>query len=77
MATNSTTPATAPDLPALEPDAPAVEHDRAVTNVGAGRITFKGHSAKAGYPFRIWEGQVQALVGDTWVDAPDAQAVES
>lgn len=56
-------------------DAPAVAHDRAVTNVSPGRITFKGHNAKAGYPFRIYEGAVQALVDDTWVVAEDAQPV--
>lgn len=54
-----------------------VAHDRAVTPVGAGRIRFKGHAAKAGYPFRVWDGQVQAFVDGEWVDAPDAEAVTS
>ena len=62
-------------VPALEPDAPAVTHDRAVTNVGSGRITFKGHNAKAGYPFRIYEGRVEALVDGAWVEAEDATAI--
>lgn len=52
-----------------------VDHDRGTTPVGSGRITFKGHNAKAGYPYRVWEGQVQAYVDGAWVDAPDAQAV--
>lgn len=56
-------------------DAPAVTHDRAVTPVGAGRIRFKGHNAAAGYPFRIYDGQVQALVGDAWVEAVDSEAI--
>lgn len=77
MATKPTTDdaaaSSAADL--VEADAPAVTHDRAVTNVGAGRIRFKGHNAEAGYPYRIYEGQVQALVNGAWVDAPDAQAI--
>jgi len=74
MATN-TTPTETPDLPALEADAPAVTHDRATTPVGAGRVTFKGHNAKAGYPYRIYEGRVEALVDGAWVEAVDAQPV--
>lgn len=70
MATN-TTPA--PDTTTAAPDAPA--HDRAVTPVGSGRITFKGHNAKAGYPFRIYEGRVEALVDGAWVEAEDSQPV--
>lgn len=75
MATNTTPADSTPDLPALEPDAPAVAHDRAVTNIGSGRITFKGHNAKAGYPFRIYEGRVEALVDGAWVEAEDSQAL--
>lgn len=75
MATNTTPADSTPDLPALEPDAPAVTHDRAVTNIGSGRITFKGHNAKAGYPFRIYEGRVEALVDGAWVEAEDSQAL--
>jgi hypothetical protein len=74
MATNTTTPATT-DVPALDPAADAVTHDRGTTPVGNGRITFKGHNAKAGYPFRIYEGQVQALVDGAWVEAEDAAAI--
>jgi hypothetical protein len=73
MATN-TTPAT--DAPALEADAPAVTHDRSTTPVGAGRITFKGHNAKAGYPYRIYEGRVEALVDGAWVEAVDSVPLE-
>jgi hypothetical protein len=68
--------ATASAVDLVEADAPAVLHDRAVTNVGSGRITFKGHNAAAGYPFRVYEGQVQALVDGAWVEAPDATALE-
>lgn len=53
-----------------------VDHDRAVTPTGAGRITFKGHTAKAGYPFRVYEGRVEALVDGAWVVAEDSQPVE-
>jgi hypothetical protein len=78
MATKDTTTtdaavASATDLAAREAD--AVTHDRATTPVGAGRITFKGHNAKAGYPFRVYEGQVEALVDGEWVPAEDAQAL--
>ena len=77
MATNTTPATTTPDVPALEPTADAVTHDRATTPVGAGRITFKGHNAKAGYPFRIYEGQVEALVDGAWVPAEDATPLEA
>lgn len=56
--------------------APVLEHDRAVTPTGEGRITFKGHTAKAGYPYRVFDGQVQALVDGAWVAAEDSQRVE-
>ena len=80
MATNTTTTtdaavASAQDLAAR--DADAVTHDRATTPVGAGRITFKGHNAKAGYPFRVYEGRVEALVDGAWVDAPDATPLDA
>ena len=68
--------ATAASVEDLALAAPVVEHDRHVTPVGDGRITFKGHSAKAGYPYRIWDGRVQALVSGEWVEAEDAQRVE-
>lgn len=74
MASNATTPDPA-DVPALDADAPAVTHDRATTPVGSGRITFKGHNAKAGYPFRIYEGRVEALVDGAWVEAVDSQPI--
>lgn len=78
MATN-TTPAPDPAVTSgqdlINQDAAAVTHDRAVTNVGSGRITFKGHNAKAGYPFRIYEGQVEALVDGAWVVAEDSQPI--
>lgn len=58
--------------------APAVvDHDRPVTATGDGRVTFKGHAAKAGYPWRVWDGRVQALVDGEWVDAEDAQRLEA
>lgn len=53
-----------------------LDHDRPVTPTGAGRITFKGHTAKAGYPYRVWDGQVEAYVDGAWVVAEDAQPVE-
>lgn len=71
MATNTSPEPAVVDAPATD----AVTHDRAVTNVGAGRITFKGHNAKAGYPYRVYEGQVEALVDGEWVTAEDAQAI--
>lgn len=78
MATTPKTDDTTPEPATV--DAPIVDqdgatHDRAVTNVGNGRIQFKGHNAKAGYPFRVYEGQVQALVDGAWVEAEDAQAI--
>lgn len=74
--TNTPDPATASAVDLANQDAPAVTHDRAVTNVGSGRITFKGHNAKAGYPFRIYEGRVEALVDGAWVYAEDSQPLE-
>jgi hypothetical protein len=68
--TNTTT-----DVPALDPTADAVTHDRATTPVGAGRITFKGHNAKAGYPWRSYDGHIEALVDGQWVEAVDSQPV--
>lgn len=56
--------------------AAVVDHDRPVTPTGDGRVTFKGHNAKAGYPFRIYEGRVEALVDGAWVEAVDAQRVD-
>lgn len=56
---------------------PVVDHDRAVTATGDGRVQFKGHTAKAGYPWRVYDGRVQALVNGEWVEAEDAQRVES
>ena len=77
MATN-TTPDTAPEVDPVvtATTADAATHDRATTPVGAGRITFKGHNAKAGYPFRIYEGQVEALVDGAWIPAEDATPLE-
>ena len=79
MATNTTPtpdPVTASNLDLAAQAAPAVTHDRATTPVSAGRITFKGHNAKAGYPFRIYEGQVEALVDGAWVLAEDSTPLE-
>lgn len=70
--TEDTTPATVEAAPA---PAPVESHDRATTPVGAGRIRFKGHQAEAGYPFRVWDGRVQAFVKDAWVDAPDSEVI--
>jgi len=77
MATTEATPTPDPIVTATAAsvDADAVSHDRGTTPVGNGRITFKGHNAKAGYPFRIYEGQVQALVDGAWVEAEDATAI--
>lgn len=62
----------------LADTAPAVvEHDRPVTATGEGRVQFKGHAAKAGYPWRVFDGRVEALVDGAWVEAEDAQRVES
>lgn len=53
-----------------------VDHDRPVTATGDGRIRFKGHSAKGGYPYRVFDGHVQALVEGAWVEAEDATRLE-
>ena len=57
-------------------EAPVVDHDRPVTPTGAGRIRFKGHTAQAGYPWRIYEGRVEAYVDGAWVEAPDSEPVD-
>lgn len=68
VSNEAATAASVEDLATTE----VASHDRATTPVSAGRIRFKGHNAAGGYPFRIWEGQVQALVNGDWVEAVDS-----